>query len=144
MLGKSLQTRDRLETLFCVCGCARKCRPGHSGFLRLEDVASVAPSIKVQRLHMSTHVSLRPVPVAEFCGLGLTCFHIRLPTGGLRTGVAVRGFTRRGPPRSGGKGSPGGAYLYAGPGRGIQQAALTTIPYVYGTPDNRTRTIVYV
>ena len=65
MLGKSLQTRDRPETLFRVCRCRRK-------------------------------------------------------------------------------GSPEGAYLSAGPGRGIQQAALTTVLYVYGTPDNRTRTIVYV
>ena len=54
MLGKSLQTRDRPETLFRVYGCARKCRPGHSGFLRLEDVACVAPSIKVKILHLST------------------------------------------------------------------------------------------
>ena len=31
---------------------------------------------------------------------------------------AARGFTNgKGPPRSGGKGSPVGAYLYAGPGR---------------------------
>ena len=29
-------------------------RPGHSGFLRLEDVASVASSIKVKILHLST------------------------------------------------------------------------------------------
>ena len=48
MLGKSLQTRDRPETLFRVCRCVKEVRPGHSGFLRLEDVASVAPSIKVQ------------------------------------------------------------------------------------------------
>ena len=36
---------------------------------------------------------------------------------GLRNGVAVRGFMRRGPPRSGGKDSPNGAYRSAGPGR---------------------------
>ena len=54
MLGKSLQTRDRPETLFRVCRCARKCRPGHSGFQRLEDVASVAPSIEVKIPHLST------------------------------------------------------------------------------------------
>ena len=35
---------------------------------------------KVQRLHMSTHVSLRPVPVAEFCGPGMTCFPVGLPS----------------------------------------------------------------
>ena len=81
MLGKSLQTRDRPETLFRVYTCAWKCSSSRYGFLRLEDVASVAPSIKVQRLHMSTQVSLRPVPVAELCGPGMTCFHVRLPSG---------------------------------------------------------------
>ena len=81
MLGKSLQTRDRPETLFRVCRCARKCRPGHSGFLRLEDVASVAPSIKVKILHMSTQVSLWPVPVAGLFGPGMTCFPVGLPSG---------------------------------------------------------------
>ena len=48
MLGKSLQTRDRPETLFRVYGCPRKGSSSRSGFLLLEDVASVAPSIKVQ------------------------------------------------------------------------------------------------
>ena len=81
MLGKSLQTRDRPETLFRVYGCALKCRPGHSGFLRLEDVASVAPSIKVKILHLSTQVSLRPVPVAGLCSPGVTCFPPGLPSG---------------------------------------------------------------
>ena len=42
--------------------------------LRLEDVASVAPSIKVKILHLSTQVSLRPVPVAGRSGPGVTCF----------------------------------------------------------------------
>ena len=71
MLGKSLQTRDRLETLFCVYGCARDAVQDIPVFwsqrkipvdlhfivrllLRLEDVASVAPSRKVQLLHLST------------------------------------------------------------------------------------------
>ena len=55
-------------------------RPGHSGFLRLEDVASVAPSIEVKILHLSTQVSLRPVPVAGLCGPGVTCFPVGLPS----------------------------------------------------------------
>ena len=49
--------------------------------LRLEDVASVAPSRKVQLLHLSTQVSLRPVPVAGLCGPGVTCFPVGLPSG---------------------------------------------------------------
>ena len=81
MLGKSLQTRDRPETLFRVYRSARKCRPGHSCFLRLEDVASVATSIKVKILHLSTQVSLRPVPAAGLCGPGVTCFPVGLPSG---------------------------------------------------------------
>ena len=72
MLGKSLQTRNRPETLFRVCSCARKCRPGHSGFLRLADVASVAPSIKVKILHLSTpHVH---AGVAAACPYDRTMF----------------------------------------------------------------------
>ena len=43
--------------------------------------ASVAPSIKVKILHLSTQVSLRPVPVAGLCGPGMTCFPVRLPSG---------------------------------------------------------------
>ena len=81
MLGKSLQTRDRPETLFRVYRSARKCRPGHSCFLRLEDVASVATSIKVKILHLSTQVSLRPVPAAGLCGPGVTCFPVGLLPG---------------------------------------------------------------
>ena len=74
MLGKSLQTRDCPETLFRVYRCARTCRPGHSGFLRLEDVASVAPSIKVKILHLSTP------PV--HAGVAASC-----PCGRTRTGT---------------------------------------------------------
>ena len=39
---------------FSCLQVSMKCRPGHSGFLRLEDVASVAPSIEVKILHLST------------------------------------------------------------------------------------------
>ena len=42
---------------------------------------------------------------------------VRTAGRGLRNGVAVRGFMRMGPPRSGGKDSPNGAYRSAGPGR---------------------------
>ena len=38
--------------------------------------ASVAPSRKVQLLHMSTQVSLRPVPAAGLSGPGMTCFPV--------------------------------------------------------------------
>ena len=66
--------------------------------------------------HMSMHVCLWRYPVAgpRFWNDVFPCW---TAVWGLRTGVAVRGFTRRGPPRSGGKDSPEGAYLYAGPGR---------------------------
>ena len=56
--------------------------------------ASVAPSRKVQLLHLSTphvhaicpchmsmQVSLRPVPVTGLCGPGMTCFPVGLPSG---------------------------------------------------------------
>ena len=86
MLGKSLQTRNRPETLFRVYGCARKCRPGHSGFLRLDDVASVAPSIKVKILHLSApHVH---AGVAAACPCGRT---LRSSNDVFPCGTAVRG-----------------------------------------------------
>ena len=92
MLGKSLQTRDRPETLFRVYRCARKCRPGHSGILRLEDVASVAPSIKVEILHLST-----PHVVAAACPCGRT---LRSWSDVFPCGTAVRGrWTRCSCPR---------------------------------------------
>ena len=86
MLGKSLQTRDRPETLFRVCRCARKRRPGHSGFLRLEDVASVAPSIKVKILHLSTPHVHAGVAAACPCGRTLRSWSDVFPCG-----TAVRG-----------------------------------------------------
>ena len=46
--------------------------------LRLEDVASVAPSIEVKILHLSTphvHAGVAAAwPVAGLCGPGVTCF----------------------------------------------------------------------
>ena len=97
MLGKSLQTRDRPETLFRVCRCARKCRPGHSGILRLEDVASVAPSIKVKILHLSTLYGHACVSLSCPCGRTLRSWSDVFPCGtavrGRWTCVAVRGFT---------------------------------------------------
>ena len=93
MLGKSLQTRNRLETLFRVYGCARKCHAGHSCFLRLEDVASVAPSIKVKILHLSTPHVHAGVAVACPCGRTLRSWSDVFPCGtvvrGLPTGVFV-------------------------------------------------------
>ena len=43
---------------------------------------------------------------SDSCGPGMTCFPVGLPSAA----------SRRGPPRSGGKGSPEGAYLSASPG----------------------------
>ncbi len=43
--------------------------------------ASVAPSIKVKILHLSTQVSLRPLPVAGLCGPGVLSFPVGLPSG---------------------------------------------------------------
>ena len=86
MLGKSLQTRDRPETLFRVCRSARKRRPGHSGFLRLEDVASVAPSIKVKILHLFTPHVHADVATACPCGRTLRSWSDVFPCG-----TAVRG-----------------------------------------------------
>ena len=76
-----------METLFRVYICAWEC--------------IICPC------HVSMHVCLWRLPLA-----GLPSGNDMFPCG-----AAVRGFTRRGPPRSGGKGSPGGAYLSAGPGR---------------------------
>ena len=153
MLGKSLQTRNRPETLFRVCRCARKCRPGHSCFLRLEDVASVAPSIEVKILHLSTPHVHAGVAAACPCGRTLRSWSDVFPCGtavlGRWTGVAVRGFVSgMGPAAVAvGRVAPTGRTCpqpRAGTGRMGTQAALTTILYVYDTPDNnRTRTIVY-
>ena len=61
--------------------CVHACVPGAFTFGRNQvRKASVAPFRKVQRLHMSTHVSLRPVPVAELCGPRMTCFPVGLPS----------------------------------------------------------------
>ena len=98
-----------------VHACVPAALPGGKNQVRN---ASVAPSRKVQLLHLSTQVSLLPVPVAGPRS-GNDVFPCGTAVRGRRTGVAVRGFTRRGPPRSGGKGSPDGAYLYAGPWRDL-------------------------
>ena len=76
-------------------------------------------SVLVMRL--STPPVHAGVAAACPCGRTLRSWSDVFPCGtavrGRWTGVAVRDFTRRGPPRSGGKGSPDGAYLSAGPGR---------------------------
>ena len=81
------------------------------------------------RMWPASHLPLRSKSAHIHAGVAAACpcdrtlrawidvFPCQTAARGLRTGVAVRGFTRRGPPRSGGNGSPGGAYLYAGLGR---------------------------
>ena len=154
MLGKSLQTRDRPETLFRVCRCAREhisCPRHMSMRVSLWAVLMTEPCLSVSLFcrcpiymsmrvslwavpvvdvclrvsllcgcprHLSTQVSLRPVAAAGLCGPGSDVFPCGTAVRGRWTGVAVRGFTsERDPPCSGGKGSPDGAYLSAGPGR---------------------------
>ena len=153
MLGKSLQTRDRPETLFRVYRCAREhisC-PRHMAMrVSLWTVLMTEPCLSVSLFcrcpiymsmrvslwavpvvdvclrvsllcgcprHLSTQVSLRPVPVAGLCGPGVTCFPVGMPPGPAdrcsRPRLLKEG-TRRG---SGGRDSPDGAYLSAGPGR---------------------------
>ena len=130
MLGKSLQTRDRPETLFRVCRCARE----HISCPRPMSMRVCLRRYPVAKIRSGMPASLPPLR-SKFCtclrrcrcGLSLwqdsavleCCLSLWDCRPGLCTGVAVRGFTRRGPQRSGGKGSPDGAYLYAGPGRDL-------------------------
>ena len=96
---------------------------------------------------MSTQVSLRPVPVAGLCGPGVTCFPAGIPPGVCGqvrpVGATLPTAARRAPSHEAADGYTC-PQARAGSGRMGTLAALTTILYVYDTPDNnRTRTIVY-
>ena len=75
MLGKSLQTRDRPETLFRVCRCAREhiSFPRHMSMrVSLWTVLMTEPCLSVSLfcrcpIYMSMRVSLWAVPVVDVC-----------------------------------------------------------------------------
>ena len=84
-LKESSDERSSGGSFSCLQVCM-KCRPGHSGFLRLEDVASVAPSIKIKILHLSTPPVHAGVAAACPCGRTLRSWSDVFPCG-----TAVRG-----------------------------------------------------
>ena len=75
MLGKSLQTRDRPETLFRVCRCAREhisCPRHMSMRVSLWTVLMTEPCLSVSLfcrcpIYTSMRVSLWAVPVVDVC-----------------------------------------------------------------------------
>ena len=85
-LKESSDEKSSGDSFLRVYTCARKCRPGHSCFLRLEDVASVAPSIKVKILHLFTPHVHADVATACPCGRTLRSWSDVFPCG-----TAVRG-----------------------------------------------------
>ena len=86
---ESSDERSSGDSFLCLW-VSMKCRAGYSGFLRLEDVASVAPSIKVQLLHLSKPHVHAGVAAACPCGRTLRSCSDVFPCG---TAVRVVYFT---------------------------------------------------
>ena len=84
-LKESLDEKSSGDSFSCL-QVSMKCHAGHSGFLRLEDVASVAPSIEVKILHLSTPPVHAGVAAACPCGRTLRSWNDVFPCG-----TAVRG-----------------------------------------------------
>ena len=82
---ESSDERSSGDSFSCLQVC-EEMRLGHSGFLRLEDVASVAPSIEVKILHLSTPHVHAGVAAACPCGRTLRSWSDVFPCG-----TAVRG-----------------------------------------------------
>ena len=75
--GLSLAMRS-ISVTYCKSVPNRACQEGRKSWLSF---IVFRKFICACQRHMSTQVSLRPVPVAGLCGPGVTCFPVGLPSG---------------------------------------------------------------